>query len=139
MIIADTNVLSEWMRPTPSPTVEEWHHNQRGPLYITAITQAEILNGIELLPRGARRDGLLTAAEKMFEIDFVSRILPFDSGASIMFPLVSAGRRRIGRPISDFDAQIAAIVRAKGATLATRNIPDFEGCGIELVNPWSDR
>jgi toxin FitB len=74
----------------------------------------------------------------MFAEDFAGRILPFDEEAARAFPQISAGRRAAGRPIAEFDAEIAAIARSRGAILATRNIADFEGCGVRLVNPWHD-
>jgi len=138
--ILDTNVLSELMKPAPSPEVVHWVTSRRSTreLCLTTITVAEILFGIELLPRGKRRDGLLTDAETTFAEDFAGRILPFDEGAARAFPEIAVSRRVRGRPIALFDAQIAAIARAHGAWLATRNTADFEGCGIRLANPWVD-
>jgi predicted nucleic acid-binding protein len=97
---------------------------------------AEILFGIELLPRGKRRDKLFAQAQAMFVEDFAGRILPFDEEAARAFPSIAANRRAQGRPIADYEAQIAAIALSSDATLATRNIADFEGCGVRLVNPW---
>lgn len=105
---------------------------------LTTVNVAEILYGIELLPRGKRRDGLISAAETMFAEEFVSRILSFDEPAARAFAEIAASRRSQGRPISEFDAQIASIARCNEATLATRNVADFEGCGIRVVNPWVD-
>jgi toxin FitB len=140
MIVLDTNVVSELMRKSPAETVVQWvnrHAAKR--LHVTAITQAEILHGILLLPRGKRRAAIAAAAAAMFEEDFHGRILPFGSDAAAMYAVIAAERRSAGRPISAFDAQIAAIVRANGATLATRNVRDFAGCGIDVVNPWKPR
>jgi predicted nucleic acid-binding protein len=138
MLILDTNVLSEIMLPVPSPRVLSWWSQQRSreELHITTVTVAEILFGIELLPHGKRHARLLAEAEAMFAEDFAGRIRPFDEEAARAFPQVAAGRRRQGRPITEFDAQIAAIARSRGAALATRNTADFEGCGVRLVNPW---
>jgi hypothetical protein len=97
---------------------------------------AEILYGIELLPKGKRRDRLSGEAEAMFTQDFSGRILPFDEPAARAFAEIAAARRAQGRPIAEFDAQIAAIARSRRATLATRNIADFEACGLRLENPW---
>ncbi len=97
---------------------------------------AEIFQGIELLPQGKRRAGLLIAAQTMFSTLFPGRVLRFHEDAARAFAPIAVNRRTLGRPISLFDAQIAAIVRAYAATLATRNSADFEGCGIRLVNPW---
>ena len=139
MLILDTNVISETMLPAPSPQVLAWWSQQckSGELHVTTVTVAEILFGIEILPRGKRHAKLLAEAEAMFSEDFAGRILPFDEDAARAFPQVAASRRGQGRPIAEFDAQIAAIARSRGAALATRNVADFEGCGVRLVNPWS--
>ena len=135
--ILDTNVVSEPMQPSPSATVSAWWAQQQpGGLFITTVTVAEILYGIELLPQGKRRAALLAGAELMFGKVLVGRILPFDEDAARAFPEIAVRRRAQGRPISDLDAQIAAIAHSRGAILATRNTPDFEGCGLRLVNPW---
>ena len=138
MIVLDTNVISELMSTQASPTVRRWVAVQRvtSPLSITAITVAEILYGIELLPRGKRRDSLLQDAEAMFREDIVHKILAFDEQAARAFSTIAAARRVGGRPTSTLDAQIAAIALANDATLATRNTSDFEGCGVRLINPW---
>lgn len=73
----------------------------------------------------------------MFEEDFAGRVLPFDGAAARAYAALAAGRQRAGRPISQFDAQIAAIAWSRGAAVATRNVGDFEGCGVEILNPWS--
>ena len=138
MIVLDTNVISELMSPQASPTVRAWVTGQRvtSTLCITAITVAEILYGVELLPRGKQRDGLLLDAEAMFREDFARHILVFDEQAARAFSTIAATRRGRGRAITTLDAQIVAIALANGATLATRNTADFEGCGVRLVNPW---
>ena len=137
MIILDTNVLSELMRPTPAASVVEWTSSQAAAsLYTTSITQAEILHGIMLLPSGRRRTSLEAAATALFDEDFEGRILGFGSDAAPLYARIAAGRRRAGRPISHFDAQIAAIARSAGAAVATRNVEDFEGCGVDVVDPW---
>ena len=107
-------------------------------VFVSAITRAEILYGIALVPEGKRRDRLKQAAHTAFETFFRGRVLPFDSEAADAFALLAAGRRQAGRPISQADAQIAAIARSRGAELATRNVPDFAGCGVEVINPWKD-
>lgn len=140
MIILDTNVLSEALRRIPAPVVLRWlAAHPASSLFTTTITQAEILYGLELLPKGKRRTALQSAVEAMFEEDFADRILPFDSDAARMFPLIAVSRRESGHPIAQSDAQIAAIARSRGAALATRNTADFEHCGIPLVNPWITR
>ena len=137
MIILDTNVLSELMRPAPEAAVVDWVATQSAAsLFITTITQAEILHGILLLPQGRRRDEIEVAADMMFEEDFAGRILPFGSHAAHAYAEIAVARRQSGRPISQFDAQIAAIAKSTGAKVATRNVPDFEGCGIDVIDPW---
>ena len=137
MIVLDTNVLSELMRPTPARRVVAWVAAQPvQSLYTTSVTQAEILHGVALLPSGRRRRAFEAAAEAMFREDFAGRILPFASDAASPYARIAVDRRRVGRPISQFDAQIAAIARSTGATIATRNVTDFAGCGVELVDPW---
>jgi predicted nucleic acid-binding protein len=138
MMILDTNVLSELMRPKPSAQVVAWIARQpTAQLFTTAITEAEIFYGIELLSRGQRRDTLLAAAEAMFAEDLAGRILGFESDAAKAFSKIAARRRQLGRPISHADAQIAAIAQFRNAKLVTRNTDDFEGCDLELLDPWS--
>jgi predicted nucleic acid-binding protein len=88
------------------------------------------------LPDGKRREGLASAADTAFETYLRGRILPFDSDAAEAFAELAASRRQAGRPISQADAQIAAIAASRGADLATRNVADFEGCGVQIINPW---
>jgi predicted nucleic acid-binding protein len=138
MIILDTNVLSELMRPDPAPKVVAWVALQpTASLFTTSITQAEILLGLMLLPSGRRRRALEAAAMSMFEQDLGSRILGFGTDAARPYAQIASDRRRAGRPISHFDAQIAAIARVSGAAIATRNVGDFAACGVRLVDPWA--
>ncbi|HKD85710.1 MAG TPA: type II toxin-antitoxin system VapC family toxin [Terriglobales bacterium] len=137
MIVLDTNVLSELMRPAPSAQVSAWAARQAAAeLFTTAITEAEIFYGIELVSKGKRRDGLLSAAEALFNETFANRVLGFDSSAAQAYAQILAHCRRIGKPIAHADAQIAAIAYIHKAPLATRNISHFEACGISLINPW---
>ncbi len=137
MIVLDTNVLSELMKGEPAESVVAWVAAQpTSRLFVTAINQAEILYGIGLLPDGRRRSAIEAAAKAMFEEDFGSRVLAFGSDAAEAYADIAAARRRQGRPIPQFDAQIAAIARSTGAALATRNVADFDGCGVTLVDPW---
>jgi predicted nucleic acid-binding protein len=137
MIILDTNVLSELMRPKPSSRVVGWIAKQPGTeLFTTTITEAEIFYGIELLAKGKRRQELLEAADAMFAEDLAGRIFSFESDAARTFSSIAAQRRALGRPISHADAQIAAIAHVRRAKLATRNVTDFRDCGIEVVDPW---
>ena len=139
MIILDTNVLSEVFRPAPSKTVLRWLAAQE-PLdvFTTAITEAELLYGIEVLPGGKRRNLLHAAIEKVFAEDLSGRVLPFDEDAARAFSKIAAGREAIGRPISQSDAMIAAIAWSRRMAVATRNANDFEHCGLRIVNPWNE-
>ncbi len=140
MIVLDTNVLSELMRPTPSAAVEGWVGSQPvASIFISAITEAELRYGLALLPEGRRQRQLVAEAEAMLAEDFAGRILPFDSPAAAAYARIAAARRLSGRPISQADAQIAAIAASRGASLATRNVADFVGCGIDVVDPWNAR
>ena len=136
MIVLDTNVVSEAMRPRPDPRVASWMARQNAQdLFTTAIAQAEILHGVVILPDGKRKQDLASAARRIFGL-FAGRILPFDSAAAELFAEIVAERRRIGRPIGAFDAQIAAIARSTGMALATRNVDDFDGVGVTVFDPW---
>jgi predicted nucleic acid-binding protein len=138
MIVLDTNILSELMRPTPSPAVESWVSAQPASgMFISAVTEAELRYGLALLPDGQRQRRLLAQAEAMLAEDFAGRILPFDSAAAVAYAPIAAGRRLAGRPISQADAQIAAIAASRGAAIATRNVSDFDGCGIMVLDPWA--
>lgn len=137
MIVLDTNVLSELMSPSPAKAVTRWVSlHPAATLYATAITRAEIIYGILLMPAGRRRKTIEELATAMFNEDFSGRVLPFDSSAARAYAEIAVARRRAGRPISQFDAQIAAIARAAKAAVATRNVADFDGCGVEVVDPW---
>jgi toxin FitB len=136
LIILDTNVLSEMMRREPDPTVAAWFSARVATgLFTTTITQAEILYGIALLASAGRGSRLIGAAREMFASDFAGRILSFDQAAAQAYADIAAARRRAGQPIAQFDAQIAAIARSRDASVASRNIADFEGCGISLIDP----
>lgn len=140
MILLDTNVISEIMRPDPDARVAAWMMAQPAPdLFTTAITEAEIFKGIEIMPLGKRRRELVEVAKAYFHLDMASRILSFDSAAAHRFAAIFAYRRKIGRQIQPLDAQIAAIAKEHRAALATRNTDDFTDCGIELINPWRAR
>lgn len=137
MIILDTNVLSELMRSQPDAAVFAWvAARRRADLYTTSVSKAEILYGIAALPEGRRRAALAAAAEAMFSDDLAGRVLPFDEEAAVVYAQIVAARRRGGRPIEAFDAQIAAIALVGDAELATRDIAGFANCGLTLLNPW---
>lgn len=137
--LLDTNVLSELIRSQPAPGVLAWFAAQPADsLFVSAVTQAEMLLGARLLPAGKRRQKLEAALDAMFREDFAARVLPFDAGCASLFATVVAGRRSGGRPISQFDAQIAAIALSRRLVLATRNVADFQDCGLMLTNPWDE-
>lgn len=135
--LLDTNVLSELLRAAPDPAVLAWVSAQPAEsLFVTAVTEAEMRLGVRLLPAGKRRHALEIAVAAMFAEDFAGRIRPFDTAAVPGFVEIVSKRRAAGRPISQFDAQIAAIAMYHGDQLATRNLGDFEGCGLSLIDPW---
>ncbi|HZT56771.1 MAG TPA: type II toxin-antitoxin system VapC family toxin, partial [Burkholderiaceae bacterium] len=123
--LLDTNVLSELLRAAPEPAVLRWLAAQPADgLFVTAVTQAEMLLGARLLPAGKRRSALEAALRGLFDEDFAGRVLPFDSGATPAYAELVAARRAAGRPISQFDAQIAAIARRHAMGVATRDVDD---------------
>ncbi len=138
MIVLDTNVVSEAMRTQPDEAVAAWlAARPSSSLFISTITQAELLYGLQLLPDGKRRHGLTDAIHTILRDGFRGRVLPFDGPAAEAYATIAAGRRAHGTPISAFDAQIAAIARSRDAGVATRNVADFAACGIDVLDPWS--
>src|SRR5262249_54720637 len=124
-------------RSKPSPKVLDWMRSEPpAALFTTAISEAELLYGIALLPMGRRRRSLEAVLIQILEEDFAGRILPFDSAAAREFADIAATRRRAGRPIGEADARIAAIARSRGAALATNNVADFVDCGVTVIDPW---
>jgi predicted nucleic acid-binding protein len=137
VILVDTNVVSAFMTSMPANPVLQWLNDQTvSSLYLSAITVAEINYGLQLLPAGKRRDFLRERFEMFVTQAFAERVLDFDQPSANLYGEIAAQRRTAGRPISTLDAQIAAIARYRGFTLATRNTKDFVDCGIELVNPF---
>ncbi len=137
MIILDTNVISELARIDPEPNVVTWLDSLPATeIATTAITAAELLYGVARMPDGRRRAALAGIIDALINEDFRDRVQPFGSQAANQYATVVVGRERLGRPVSVADAQIAAICRAHGATLATRNTGDFTDTGISLLNPW---
>ena len=137
MTVLDTNVLWEILKPSPSPVVFRWLASLSvDNVFTTAITQAEMLRGLELLPSGRRRTMLTVAVENIFQEEFRNRILPFDDEAAPAYAAITTRRARDGRPISQSDAMIAAICKSREATIATRNGSDFELCGLKILDPW---
>jgi len=138
MIVLDTNVISEMMLPRPEPKVSAWLDMQpEEDLWTTSIVIAELLSGIDRMPAGRKQTTLRKAVEGMITGDFHGQILKFDVHSARCYGRILTSRHQLGRPITQMDALIAATALANGATLATRNISDFEDCGIPLVNPWA--
>jgi len=136
VIVLDTNVVSELMRPSPARALVDWvrAHSERD-LYTTSITLGEISYGIERLPEGRRKELLRITAQDVFNA-FEGHVLPFDAKAALRYATIVSDRESAGLPIDGFDAQTAAICRTRQATLATRNLKDFQGTGIDVIDPW---
>jgi len=138
MIVVDTNVISELMRPDPAATVLTWMEAHDGPeLYTTAITVAEVRYGVARLPPGPRRQAFSDVTAGIFA-GFAEKILAFDAVAAEVYAEVVSHRDELGMPIDALDAQIASICRACRSSVATRNVADFRDTGIDVVNPWRD-
>jgi toxin FitB len=136
MIVLDTNVVSEATQMHPSPAVRAWlRRHPPKDLFITAITKAEMLAGLQIMAQGRRRETLTAQISGLLEEEFADRILPFDSAAAKEF--ASMARTIKAKPVMEPDRQIAAIALAHDAAVATRNIKHFTGCGLKLINPWT--
>lgn len=126
------------MRPEPASEVADWvSEREATEMFLTAVSEAELLYGIAIIPAGRRRDMLAAAMTRWLDLGFSERILPFDSSAARAYAEIASEKRLAGRPIGEADCQIAAISRSRGAVLVTRNVRDFEGTGVDVVNPWS--
>lgn len=137
MILLDTNVLSELMRPAPNLSVIKWLRIQSATdLGSTTISIAEIRYGLARLPRSHRRTDLERRFAEFLVRGLENRIFDFDNVAADHYGEMAVERERSGRRLEGFDGLIAAIARSRNAAVATRNIADFAGCGIELINPW---
>ena len=137
MIILDTNIILEAMKPTPDPLVLAWFNQQKtSSLYLTTITIAEIRYGIQALPHGKRSLLLTEGFNALLSEAFESRILTFDEAAANQYGEVMGIRKEIGRPLDSLDGQIIAIARANTSAVATRNTRDFDHCGLTLINPF---
>lgn len=134
MIVLDTNVLSEPMRLRPDEAVMAWLAAQRD-VAVTAVTVGELFLGARRLPHGKRREGLLITVESLVR-RHAGRVLPYDIDAAQIYARLQEERRSSGRPLSVEDGMIAATALAHSAALATRNVSDFDGLGLEIVNPW---
>lgn len=136
MIVLDTNVISELTRRAPDGRVLAWVDRQ-DEVAVTATTVAELLYGVARLPAGARRSKLAEAIRELTDVRLKDQVIAFDHAAASHYAEIVSARDRNGRPMGVADGQIAAICREHGAVLATRNVRDFEGAGITVVNPWS--
>ena len=138
MFLLDSNVVSELLRPSPEPVVETWFGDRRTTdLYFSAIGEAELRYGVAVLPSGRRQAALASATEAILREDFVDRILPFDSEAAREYADIAATHRSAGRNVPPTDCQIAAIACSRGMALVTRNVRDFEGIEVQVINPWT--
>jgi predicted nucleic acid-binding protein len=138
MIILDTNVVSEPLKPLPHPGVIDWLNAQApSSLFITSINLAELLAGVETLPPGKRRDALALALTSQVSALFENRVLHFDTRAAHGFAACLAGAQAQGNPVGFADCAIAAIAKTQGWMVATRNVRDFLGTGVEIINPWA--
>jgi hypothetical protein len=137
VIVLDTDVLSEALRPRPSVRVLDWLRAEPpAGLFTTTITEAELFCGIALLPESRRRQSLEAVIARILSERFTGRILSFDSAAAREYADIAAARRRAGRPIADAAGRIAAIARSRGAALATRAVDEFAGCDVAVIDPW---
>lgn len=137
MVVLDTNVLSELMRPAPDPVIASWvAERATSSMHLTAVSEAELRFGLAIMPPGRRRDGLAKGLERMLQTGFANRVLPFDGAAASAYAEIAATRRAMGRPMQVADCQIAAIARSQGMAVATRNVRDFADTGIDVIDPW---
>jgi len=138
LIVLDTNVISELMKPGPDARVVGWIDRQKSDdLYTTAVCEAELLTGVALLPAGRRRDGVRSRVATALQWIGPGHILPFDSAAAGHYAEVRSRLKREGRLVEPLDIQIASICLAYGATVATRNVAHFEAAGIDIIDPWT--
>lgn len=137
MILLDTNVVSEVMKAQPAEVVVAWlnGHDSKD-LYVSAITIGEIAYGLRVLPNGKRRSMLRERFEQFIALGFDQRVLVYDEATARIYGELMGDRKKRGRPISIPDGQIAAIARRNHFAVATRNVPDFENCGVEVINPF---
>lgn len=138
MIVVDTNVVSELSRVRPAPEVLSWYAEQRaGDLFLSVVSAAEMLAGVLCMTPGARRDVVERGVVDALETQFAGRVLAFGAATALEYAGIVRLRTRLGRPVATADAMIAATALATGASLATRNVRDFEGVGLEVIDPWS--
>lgn len=137
MIILDTNVISEAMKPAPSQAVIDWLNDQEtAALFLTSVSVGELAFGLCILPNGKRRKRLQDEFDRLVREAFANRVLVFDELSAQIYGRLMAERREMGRPLSIPDGQIASIAKNRGFAIATRNDQDFEHCGVEIINPF---
>ena len=137
MILLDTNVVSEVMKTQPVEAVVAWLNSQDSErLYVSAITIGEIAYGLRILPDGKRRSGLHERFERFVALAFDQRVLAYDESAARVYGELMGDRKELGLPMSVPDGQIAAIARLNHLAVATRDVLDFEHCGIDVLNPF---
>ena len=137
MIILDTNVVSEIFKPKPDPAAAGWLMAQpKERCFLTAISKSELLFGLACMPDGRRKRDLADVMQAFFEVELLTLVLAFEGSDAEHYADILASRKRLGRRIGELDAQIAAIARRRSYNVATRNVSDFEHCGVEIINPW---
>lgn len=137
MLLLDTNVVSAAFKPRGEPAVAAWFDtSDRDAMFLSSITKAELLFGLAIMPAGRRKAQLAEVLWHFLAKEIRTEVLEFGSQEAEFYAEIAAARRTAGRPISQSDAQIASIARARNFSLVTRNVRDFEDCGIDLVNPW---
>ena len=137
MILLDTNIVSEVMKTRPAEAVLTWLNAQKSEfLFISAVTVGEITYGLRILPLGKRRAGLSERFDRFIELAFDQRVLAYDEAAARKYGDLMGERRENGKPMNLADGQIAATARTHGLAVATRNTQDFEGCGLDVINPF---
>jgi predicted nucleic acid-binding protein len=136
VIVLDTNVIAEAMRPEPNPAVVSWLNGQSAEtLYLSSVTLAELLFGIGAIPTGSRRDRLAQALDRLLAL-FPGRVLPFDQDAARRYADMAVTARAAGHPLPVSDGYIAATAASRGFAVATRNTRDFQNIGVDLIDPW---
>jgi predicted nucleic acid-binding protein len=138
MILLDTNVVSEAMKPQPHPAVRAWlNHQSADTLYLSSVTLAELLFGIGALPPGKRKDMLARALDGLMGL-FQGRVLPFDAEAARHYAELAVAARLAGRGLPTPDGYIAGIAASRGFLVASRDTAPFEAAGVTVINPWAD-
>ena len=139
MIVLDTNVVSEALKPEPQPAVRDWLDEQVAEtLYISSVTIAELLFGIGALPNGRRKQKLAATLDGMLPL-FAGRILAFDTNAARHYADLAVAARKAGKGFPTPDGYIAAIATAHGFTVATRDASAFNAAGVPVIDPWTAR